>query len=141
MKKPNDMDTLLTLPLNPDHAMILFGDIVGHAEKLSLDISGGSLLGMVMFNFGLQVRDQGFLKLTDTEYSRTSKSGQATFELPCWGVMEVAHAILALEPVVSKTAHFTHVALWNPFVQKANRIIEHGENEESAGGDSFLSMN
>ena len=141
MKKPNDMDTLLTLSINPDLAMTLFGDIVGHAEKLSLDISEGSPLGEVMYNFGLQAQNQGFLKLTDTECSRTSKSGQATFELPCWAVMRVAHAILALEPVISNRAHFTHISLWDPFVQKANRIIEHGENEESAGGDSFLSMN
>ena len=141
MKKPNDMDTLLSLPIDLDRAMALFAKIVTNAERANLDLSKGSALEHVLFNFGLQAQNQGFLKLSETECSRTSKNGLTTFELPCWGVMEVSSAILALDSIVSKEVHHKHILLWNPFMQKAYRIMDFGATEESAGGENFLSMN
>ena len=46
-----------------------------------------------------------------------------------------------MEEVTENFEHLRHLLIWDPFMQKANRIMKFGENEESAGGESFLSMN
>ena len=140
MKTPNNYDTLLTLPINHKETEAMFGAMVAHPDLVN--IKQGSMMGEVFLNFGNQLSDQGFIEgmgkgtITDTD-----KEGKANFEIPVWGVMEVAKSILALEEVTENFEHLKHMLLWDPFMQKANRILEFGENEESAGGENFLSMN
>jgi|6_EtaG_2_1085325.scaffolds.fasta_scaffold100107_1 hypothetical protein len=144
MKKPNDMNTLLSLPIDAIEAKAMFGEVVVNAEELGFDISKGSPLSEVMYNFGCQLETQGFLKWNDDgdgSIEATGKEGDATFSIPCWGVMEVGTAILAMEDKSATLDHLKHLFLWDPFMQKANRIMEFGATEESAGGENFLSMN
>jgi len=142
MKKPNDMNTLLYLPIDATEAKAMFGEVVVNAEELGFDISKGSPLAEVMFQFGVQLEAQGFLKWNDDgNIEATGKEGDATFSIPCWGVMEVGTAILAMEGKSETLNHLKHLFMWDPFMQKANRIIEFGATEESAGGENFLSMN
>ena len=144
MKKPNDMNTLLSLPIDPTEAKAMFGEVVVRADTLGFDISKDSPLAEVMFNFGCQLETQGFLKWNDDgdgSIEATGKEGDATFSIPCWGVMEVGTAILAMEDKSATLDHLKHLFLWDPFMQKANRIMEFGATEESAGGENFLSMN
>ena len=142
MRKPNDMNTLLSLPIDATEAKAMFGEIVVNAEELGFDISKGSPLAEVMYNFGVQLEAQGFLEWNDDgSIEATGKEGDATFDIPCWGVMEVGTAILAMEDKSATLNHLQHLLMWDPFMQKANRIIEFGATEESAGGENFLSMN
>ena len=142
MKKPNDMNTLLYLPIDPTDAKAMFGEVVVNAEELGFDITKGSPLAEVMYNFGCQLETQGFLEWNDEgNIEATGKEGDATFSIPCWGVMEVGTAILAMEDKSATLNHLQHLLMWDPFMQKANRIIEFGATEESAGGENFLSMN
>jgi len=142
MKKPNDMNTLLYLPIDATEAKAMFGEVVVNAEELGFDISKGSPLAEVMFQFGVQLEAQGFLKWNDDgNIEATGKEGDATFSIPCWGVMEVGTAILAMEGKSETQNHLKHLFMWDPFMSKAHRIIEFGATEESAGGENFLSMN
>ena len=142
MKKPNDMNTLLSLPIDAIEAKAMFGEVVVNAEELGFDITKGSPLAEVMYNFGVQLEAQGFLEWNDDgSIEATGKEGDATFSIPCWGVMEVGTAILAMEDTSESLNHLQHLLMWDPFMQKANRIIEFGATEESAGGENFLSMN
>ena len=119
----------------------MFGVMVANPDIVN--IKQGSLMCEVFLNFGQQLSDQGFIegmgeegKITDTD-----KEGNATFAIPVWGVIEVAKSILALEEVTSPLEHLKHMLIWDPFVQKSNRIMEFGETEESASAENFLSMN
>ena len=142
MKKPNDMNTLIYLPIDPTEAKAMFGEVGVNAEKLGFDITKGSPLAEVMYNFGCQLETQGFLEWNDDgSIEATGKEGDATVSIPCWGVMEVGTAILAMEDTSESLNHLQHLLMWDPFMQKANRIIEFGATEESAGGENFLSMN
>ena len=140
MKKPNNYDTLLTLPINQQEASAMFGMMVANPDLIN--IKQDSPMGEVFLNFGQQLSDQGFIDgMGEGTITETDKEGKANFAIPVWGVMEVAKSILALEGVTENFEHLKHMLLWDPFMQKANRILEFGENEESAGGESFLSMN
>ena len=140
MKKPNSYDTLLTLPINPLEASAMFGVMVANSDLLNL--SPDSLIGQVFMQFGHQLSNQGFIKgMGEGKITNTDKEGDATFEIPVWGVMVIAEAILTLKKVTEGLEHLHHMLLWDPFVQKANRIVEFGETEESASAENFLSMN
>jgi hypothetical protein len=140
MKTPNNTNTLLTLPINPLETSAMFGMMVNNPDLVDFDI--GSAMSQVFLHFGNQLSEQGFIDgLGEGKITETDKEGKANFEIPVWGVMEVATAILALEKVAGHIEHLRHLLLWNPFMEKANRIMEFGETEESAGGESFLSMN
>jgi len=141
MKTPNNENTLLTLPINHTDISAMFGMMVAHPDIVN--IKRDSPMSEVFLNFGSQLSDQGFIEGMGEKgkITETGKEGKATFEIPVWGVMEVATAILALEKVTENFEHLRHMLIWDPFMQKANRIMEFGESEESAGGENFLSMN
>ena len=141
MKKPNNQSTLLTLPVNHTEISAMFGVMVAHSDIVNIE--SGSPMSEVFLQFGNQLSNQGFIEGMGEKgkITETGKEGKATFEIPVWGVMEVATAIIALEEVTENFDHLKHLLLWDPFMQKAARIMEFGESEESAGGENFLSMN
>jgi len=141
MKKPNNQNTLLTLPVNHTDISAMFGMMIAHSDIVN--IGPDSPMSEVFLQFGNQLSEQGFIEGMGGEgkITETGKEGKATFEIPVWGVMEVATAIIAMEEVTENFEHLRHLLIWDPFMQKANRIMKFGENEESAGGESFLSMN
>jgi hypothetical protein len=119
----------------------MFGVMVAHSDIVN--IGPGSMMSEVFLQYGQQLTDQGFIEGMGEKgkITETGKEGKATFEIPVWGVMEVAQSIIALEEVTENFEHLKHMLTWDPFMQKAARIMEFGENEESAGGENFLSMN
>jgi len=140
MKTPNNQNTLLTLPINPTETSAMFGMMVNNSDIVN--IAKGTPMSEVFLNFGQQLSDQGFIDgMGEGTITETDKEGKANFTIPVWGVMEVAQSILALEEVTENFEHLRHLLIWDPFMQKAARIMEFGENEESAGGENFLSMN
>jgi len=140
MKTPNNENTLISLPIHPKETSAMFGMMVANPDLIN--IKQDSPMGEVFLNFGQQLSDQGFIDgMGEGTITETDKEGKANFAIPVWGVMEVAKSILALEGVTENFEHLKHMLLWDPFMQKATRIMEFGENEESAGGESFLSMN